>query len=264
VVFVGLGAACLLLLATTTRASGPQQPEPALPEAASAVPSQGFDIELEFASEPTSFPDPYERLNRGTFALHQGIDGWVIGPVARGYGHVTPSFVKAGVRNFFANLDAPADLVNDLLQGEWLDAGSTLARFTINTVAGVGGLFDTAAALGIEPHDSDFGQTLAKTGVGSGPYLVVPLLGPTTVRDGFGALVDAALNPTIYLVGPSLILVSASIEAGGTGLAEREARDEDLRLLEETSVDHYAALRNAYYQNRQAQLERRDTADPAT
>jgi phospholipid-binding lipoprotein MlaA len=165
------------------------------------------------------------------------------------------------VRNFFANLQSPVRLVNDLLQREWGNAGATVMRFLINSVAGGAGFVDTASYVGIDGHDSDFGQTLALGGVRSGPYLVVPILGPTTLRDGFGAVVDTAMNPALYLTAGLSPLAAATIGTGAEGIAEREARADDLRRLEEGSVDHYAAMRSAYVQHRMAEIaERTKTA----
>jgi phospholipid-binding lipoprotein MlaA len=211
------------------------------------------DGDAALDGQAKGYPDPYERMNRRTLAFNDHVDDWVISPATRAYDWALPKPVKTGFRNFFANLQAPAQLVNDLLQGEWHDAGSTVARFAINTVAGFAGLVDTASFMGITPHSSDFGETLARGGVSSGPYLIVPVLGPTTVRDGLGTLVDAALNPTIYLLAPVSPLVTASIEEGSSGFTERAARDDDLRQLRATSVDYYAALRSAYSQNRMAE-----------
>jgi len=228
-------------------------------------PAAADDVDAAFDEPATGYPDPYEQMNRRTLAFNGHVDDWVISPAARAYDSVMPKPVRQGVRNFFANLQAPAQLVNDLLQRQWSDAGSTVARFAINTVAGIGGLVDTASAMGIVPHSSDFGQTLARGGVGSGPYLILPVIGPTTVRDCFGDIVDAALNPTIYLLGPVSPLVTASIEEGSSGFTERAARDNDLRQLRAGSLDYYAALRSAYSQNRMAQTGERPAPDrPAT
>jgi len=223
------------------------------------------DIDATLDGQSAAYPDPYERMNRRTLAFNGHVDDWVISPMARAYDSALPNPVRAGFRNFFANLQAPAQLVNDLLQGEWHEAGSTVARFAINTVAGFAGLVDTASHIGIAPHSSDFGQTLARGGVSSGPYLILPLIGPTTVRDGLGVLVDAALNPTIYLLGPVSPLVTASITEGSSGFTERAARDDDLRQLRASSVDYYAALRSAYSQNRMAETgERPSPTKPPT
>lgn len=211
------------------------------------------DLELELDAQPLSFPDPFERLNRRTLRVNQAVDRWLLSPVTRAYGAVLPEGAKRSVRRFFLNLESPAIFVNDLLQGEIDDAATTVARFSVNTVLGVAGLFDPATSLGLERHEADFGETLAKGGVGSGPYLIVPLLGPTTVRDGIGTLVDVALQPSIYLLGPAP-LVTATVQEGTDGITLREAHDEDLARLEEGSLDYYAALRSAYYQDRMAAL----------
>lgn len=219
-------------------------------------PPSPSDFDIDIDEQPAGFPDPFERLNRRMFAFNRKLDAWVIAPVSRTYGFLMPRPAKAGIRNFLFNLASPVRLVNDMLQGQWDNAGNTAARFAINTVAGVAGFFDTAKHAGLPPHDADFGQTLAKKGVGSGPFLVVPLLGPTTVRDGFGAIVDTAMNPATYLATPvvSSTLLSAGIGAGATGIVERERHDRDLKRLEEGSTDYYAALRSAYYQNRIAEI----------
>jgi phospholipid-binding lipoprotein MlaA len=223
------------------------------------------DIDDALEQQATGYPDPYERMNRRTLAFNGHVDDWVISPMSRAYDWALPRLVRTGFRNFFTNLEAPAQLVNDLLQGQWHDARSTVARFTINTVAGFAGFVDTASCVGIASHSSDFGQTLARGGVGSGPYLILPVIGPTTVRDGFGDLVDAALNPAIYLLAPVSPFVTASIEEGSSGFTERAARDGDLRQLRATSVDYYAALRSAYSQNRMAETgERPRLSDPPT
>lgn len=234
---------------TATAAS----PEPA---AGTGTRAEGADFDIDVEEQPAGFPDPFERMNRRMFAFNRKLDAWVIAPVSRTYGFLMPRPVKAGVRNFLFNIASPVRLVNDVLQGQWGNAGNTAARFAINTVAGVGGFVDTAKHAGIPPHDADFGQTLAKKGVGSGPFLVVPVLGPTTVRDGFGAIVDTAMNPATYLATPvvSSTLLSAGIGASATGIVEREQHDRDLKRLEEGSTDYYAALRSAYYQNRIAEI----------
>ena len=231
--------------------------DPGIGPATAEVPvlaSTADDLDLEIEQQATAFPDPFEAVNRRTFTFNRRVDRWVISPVARAYGAVVPDVAKSGVRNFLANLETPVRLLNDVLQGQWRDAGATISRFGINTLAGFAGLIDTAAYLGIPPHDADFGQTLAVSGVGSGPFLIVPVLGPTTLRDGVGSLVDTAINPTLYLTAGVSPFLTATIGTGAEGIAEREARDRDLTRLEEGSVDFYAALRSAYYQNRIAEI----------
>jgi phospholipid-binding lipoprotein MlaA len=220
---------------------------------ASSRPAGDDDLELELDQQPTSFPDPFESLNRETLSLNQTVDHWVFSPVTRVYGSVMPDRAKRSVRDFFANLESPAIFVNDVLQGHIDDAATTFLRFSVNTIVGIAGLFDPASAMGLERKTADFGQTLARSGVGSGPFLIVPLLGPTTVRDGIGTLVDVAMQPTIYLLGPAPLFV-ASVEEGTEGLTLREQHGADMERLEQASLDYYAALRSAYYQNRMATL----------
>lgn len=215
--------------------------------------AQDEALELELDDRPTSFPDPFESVNRRTLRLNQTVDRWVVAPVADAYGYAVPDRAKRSVRDFLANLESPAIFVNDVLQGELGHAATTVARFSINTVFGLAGLFDPATAMGLDRHTSDFGQTLARNGFGSGPFLIVPLLGPTTVRDGIGTLVDIALQPTIYLLGPAPLVV-ASVQEGTVGLTMREHHGQDLKRLEQASLDYYASLRSAYYQDRMAKL----------
>jgi phospholipid-binding lipoprotein MlaA len=240
--------------------------------ARAASPSAAADDPLfgDAAAASPAFPDPFEPVNRGTFALNRQADRWVIRPITTAYSTVVPGIVRRSIRRFFANLNSPSIIANDVLQCEWRDASVTTARTLLNSTAGLAGLAEVATPLGFPPHHSDFGQTLALVGVGSGPYLIMPLLGPTTLRDGFGVLVDFAFRPTTYLLGSAVLaelipgvpgvpgiqdqFIYGSIQSGGTGLVTREAHAEQLRALEESSVDFYATLRSAYYQNRQAAI----------
>lgn len=231
--------------------------------AAGAAEPTADDLELELDERPTSFPDPFESINRSTLTFNQTLDRWVVDPVADAYGAALPDLAKKSVRDFLANLESPAILINDLLQGEMANAAVTVGRFAINTLIGCAGFFDPATSLGLAGHSSDFGQTLARTGVGSGPYLIVPVLGPTTVRDGLGSIVDVALQPTIYLLGPAPLLV-ASVQEGTAGFTLREQHGADLERLEQASLDYYAALRSAYYQDRMAKLAAEPESAPAS
>ncbi len=201
---------------------------------------------------PEEIDDPLEGLNRAIFFVNGGLDTILIRPIAWVYGNYVPPFAKQRVRNFFTNLNAPVVFANDLLQFEFEDAAETGARFLINSTIGLAGLFDVASEIGLEPHEADFGQTLHTYGVGPGPYLVLPLLGPSTFRDGFGRAVDTLLNPLTWLLEPEENLVIA----GAKGLVQREELLESLDAVRETSVDYYAALRSLYYQNRAVELGR--------
>jgi phospholipid-binding lipoprotein MlaA len=231
-------------------------------------------LAAEFAAAAAAapgYPDPLERFNRGALRFNQQLDRFLIDPLTRVYTFVVPEPGRRAVRRFFANLAAPGILANDLLQFEVADAVCTTTRFAFNTVVGVGGLFDPATFIGWEGHDADFGQTLAVYGVPSGPYLVIPAFGPTTARDAAGAVVGMMFRPTTYLLGPGDQLLYGSIYGGGVGIVAREEHGDELRRLEESSVDFYAALRNAFYQTRTAQIwerqarrERTAGAEPAT
>ena len=215
---------------------------------------EGFD---DFIDDRVAFPDPFETFNRATLSFNRGVDDWVLDPVTDAYQYAVPALVRKSVRHFIANLDSPVVLVNDLLQRQWNEARTTVTRFAINSTFGVAGLFDPATGAGFEMHTSDFGQTLALEGVPSGPYVVLPVLGPTTVRDGAGDVIDLIFRPITFVLGPSGRLVYATLHGGGKGLAVRDEVADDLRMLEESSIDFYAALRNAYFQNRNAVIRQR-------
>jgi phospholipid-binding lipoprotein MlaA len=208
-------------------------------------------------AEPPAYPDPFERFNRSTHRFNVQVDRLVVEPVTNAYTVAVPDPARQTVRRVFSNLNSPAVIMNDLLQGE-LDAFAVaLARFTVNTTVGVGGLFDPATGMGLEEHRTDFGQTLAVAGIGSGPFLVLPVLGPTTVRDGVGTVVDFFFRPTTYVTFGTDQLIYAGLEAGGGGFATREEHNEGLKALRASSIDYYAALRNAYFQSRTAELRER-------
>lgn len=197
--------------------------------------------------------DPLERMNRGTHGLNQDFFVWVVDPLHRAYRFATPSAVRRSVVHFFSNLREPAILVNDLLQFAPLDAGETSARFLINSTLGVAGLFDCATSLGLTGHQTDFGETLAAYHAPAGPYLVVPILGPSTLRDALGGVVDALLRPDVWLLG----LGSVALVSTGSGMATYDIEHERLEALRETSVDYYAALRGAYLLDRDARVKAR-------
>jgi phospholipid-binding lipoprotein MlaA len=215
------------------------------------------EFDAEYDNQPESFPDPLEPMNRKILNFNRGVDRWFVNPITDAYAFIVPEPAQVCVQQFLSNLDSPSIMMNDLLQREWKDAGITLTRFFVNTTVGVGGFFDVAKYNGLPGHKSDFGQTLALMGVPSGAYLVVPILGPVTVRDGTGYIVDLFFQPTTWVLGPSGQLFFNSIHGGSAGIVLREAQKENLRALEESSIDYYAALRNAFYQNRMGQIWRR-------
>jgi phospholipid-binding lipoprotein MlaA len=238
-----------------------------------SAPDPVFDEVADDEALP-GFPDPFEPVNRVTFAINRKIDDWLLEPVMRAYRFVVPAPARRAVRRALLNLDSPVTFVNDILQLEPGDAAVTVARFVVNTTVGVVGLFDVAGEFAdLRGHESDFGQTLALSGLPSGPYLVLPFLGPTNVRDGTGYAVDFLFRPTTYLLTPGgAVFITGLIQPGqeflvttllessteiAEGLTTREAAGPGLDALEASSLDYYAALRNAYYQSRTALIWRR-------
>ncbi len=194
---------------------------------------------------PRSPQDPYERWNRGVYKFNDAIDRGVMKPVARAYVHVLPRFARTGVSNFVSNLTTPTVMINDALQGKGLAALGDLGRFLVNTTAGIGGLFDPASQMGLQRNDEDFGQTLGKWGVHPGPFLELPLLGPSDMRDGPAKIVDIFTYPPTYLH-------NAYESYGLWGLTFIEERA-SLLSLDDTlkrTYDPYVFIRDAYLQRR--------------
>jgi phospholipid-binding lipoprotein MlaA len=190
--------------------------------------------------------DPLETVNRSVYAFNDGLDKAVLRPAARGYKAVVPQPIQTGVSNFFANAKYPVTLVNNLLQGKFKATLSDTARFTLNTTLGLGGILDPATAAGLDVNDEDFGQTLGKWGVPPGPYLVLPLLGPYTLRDGIGSLADDFAEPRAYLEDDSTRWT----------LWAADKFERRVRLLEADAVldragDPYSFVRSAYLQRRE-------------
>ena len=204
--------------------------------------------------------DPLEPLNRGIFKFNTVLDGLLLEPAARMYRMATPQFVRTGVSNFLANLTTPVVLANDLLQGDFQRAELTLGRFMMNTILGLGGLIDVGGKLGMPPrHSEDFGQTLAVYGTGPGPYLVLPLLGPSTGRDATGRVVDLAFDPLTVLgaAGVGIFIDPTAFGMARTGtqtLTFREQTLDEYDELKRSSLDLYAAVRTFYLQYRANQI----------
>ena len=191
--------------------------------------------------------DPFEGFNRAMFAVHEGVDT-VLKPVAKGYDEVTPGPVKMGVGNFFGNLADVWIAVNNLLQGKLTDGASDVGRFFVNSTVGILGLVDVASEIGLDKHDEDFGQTLGYWGVGDGPYLFWPVIGPRNVRDTVGFVVDASADPVGYLEDVSVrnTLMGVRIIDYRASLLPAD------KVVEEAAFDKYNYLRNAYFQNRRS------------
>lgn len=189
--------------------------------------------------------DPWEPLNRGIHEFNDVTDRVLLKPVAKGYKAVVPSFARRGVSNFFDNLGTPRSALNNFLQGKPARGIDDIARFLLNSSLGIGGLLDLASHGGLEEYDEDFGQTLAVWGVPDGPYVVLPFLGPSTLRDAFVRPADIFADPIYYLDDSSVRdkLVVLNIIDVRTRLLSAE------RLLED-SKDRYITIRESYLQNR--------------
>lgn len=190
--------------------------------------------------------DPLERVNRATYKFNDSVDRAVLKPVAKGYKKVTPRFVQTGVTNFFDNLGQPTVIVSDLLQAKFKPALSDTARFVLNTTVGIGGFLDPASAAGLERNDEDLGQAFGKWGVGPGPYLMLPFMGPSDFRDAIGAGGEVFLNPTHYVERDAW-----RYGIMGVGVIDTRAGLLDTEQALSQTFDKYAFIRNAYLQRRE-------------
>ena len=200
--------------------------------------------------------DPFEPVNRFFFRANLVFLDYFLGPIADAYLWAMPDFLEEMVGNALDNVSAPIVLANDILQVEPMRAWETTARFLVNSTAGIGGFFDVATMIGLEEHNEDFGQTLAVWGVGEGPYLVLPLLGPSNPRDAFGKhLVDTFFDPFgLWLSGEDLPHLRNGINALKAVDGYGRVKD-DLEKVRKTSVDYYGALRSLYRQRRATDIE---------
>ncbi len=215
------------------------------------------------SGDVTQAPDPFEKVNRASLSVNLAIDKVVMRPINTVYRTLVPEPGRQAFSNVYENSRSPVILLNDLLQGEPKRAGQTLARFLINSTVGVGGLLDVAAANGIPRHYEDFGQTLGVWGVKNGPYVVVPLLGPTTFRDGVGMAVDVLTDPLFWLFGGFGTNTDEGwAYMGGSMLIAYDSNRDDFEELQRSSIDLYSALRSAYLQHRQSELLNGGAADP--
>lgn len=201
--------------------------------------------------------DSFEKSNRMVFAFNDTVNDAVVHPVVKGYRYAVPSPARTGVRNVLRTLRSPVNLGNQVLQGDVEGAGNVVTRTIINVLVGVGGIFDVAGHEGIEYEVEDFGQTLAIWGVDHGPYLVIPLIGPSSLRDYTGYLVDGYADPLRWYL---FNIEEKGIYYTKTGLNYLDLRESLIDVLEEleaSSIDYYAATRSIYYQSREALVEDR-------
>jgi phospholipid-binding lipoprotein MlaA len=198
--------------------------------------------------------DPLEPLNRGIFEFNRVLDGLLLKNVAELYQTVFPEVVRTAIRNLLANLGEPVVFANDVLQGQGKRAGVTVARFTLNSTLGLAGMIDVATDLGYPQQTGDFGQTLWSWGVPPGPYLVLPLLGPSEPRDAIGGGVDGYIDPFRYLADREDVgeMNDARFVVGGVD--QRAQAIPDLEEIEKTSIDFYSELRSLWRQHRLQEL----------
>lgn len=193
---------------------------------------------------PAKNPDPWEKFNRGVYRFNDVADRYALKPVAKGYKAVTPNLVRTGITNFFTNLRSPLVIMNDLLQGKVKQAGSDTARFVVNSTVGIVGLIDVGARINLPLHDEDFGQTLGVWGVPSGPYLMLPFMGPSSVRDGAGFGVDGVANPRRRVIDREADLILFGVDVVNS-------RASLLDLEDIIQGDRYLFIRDLYLQRRE-------------
>ncbi|MFW9612206.1 MAG: VacJ family lipoprotein [Fluviibacter sp.] len=191
--------------------------------------------------------DPWEGFNRGVFAFNEGVDGVVIKPIAQGYEFIIPEPIRILVTNVFSNLGDVVIGINDLLQGRGEQAFNSFGRVVINTTLGFGGLFDVAGNAGWYKNDNDFGVTFARWGAPSGPFLMLPIVGPSNVRDTFGWAANVAASPLTFVVKDP----TAYYTAWGVNFINTRANLFPAeKIIEEAATDRYSYLRDAFMQNR--------------
>lgn len=209
------------------------------------------------ASQPsttTTEADPYEAMNRQIYAFNSSLDQYVLLPVTKGYRAVTPEVVRTGVNNFFENMREPGYGINNALQGKGNESIESVFRFLVNSTFGVAGLFDVASWIGMQKHEQDFGQTLGTWGMGAGPYLVLPVLGPSSARDFWRWPVGVATNPLTYMVGDDDWATALALGTGDAINARSQMIDAGLDELRANTVDEYSAVRDAFLKLREQSI----------
>lgn len=205
------------------------------------------------AQSPEAY-DPYENTNRQIFAFNQSVDRNVLVPVAEAYRNNVPQPVRDGVHNFLRNVDEPLIFAHDVLQAEPVLAVNTAGRFVVNSTIGFGGIVDVATAMGIPYHPNDLGVTLARWGFPEGAYLIIPVLGPSNLRDAIGKAGDSFGDPGNIVAGNYHVIYASIARSATEGIDERARNIETLADIEKTSLDYYATLRSLYRQRRAAEI----------
>ena len=223
----------------------------ALSDEADKVTTTSSDFQTSFNED--EIYDPIEPINRFIFGFNNIADKIILEPAAKGYRKL-PSPIQSGINNFLSNLRAPLVVVNQLLQGQGKNAAETTGRFFVNSTAGVLGLIDIADKIGLEEKEEDYGQTLATWGVGDGFYVVLPIFGPSNLRDSAGMFLTVATDPfNAYAVkeGEGWIV---PLRTATNAVDKRSKIIDEVNALRNNSVDYYAAVRSSYYQNRKAAI----------
>ena len=204
--------------------------------------------------------DPIEPINRAIFRFNNFADRVVLEPVAKGYKKL-PSPIQSGLSNFLSNLRMPLVVVNQILQGQGQNAIQSSGRFVVNSTAGIFGIFDVAEKMGLEEKEEDFGQTLATWGVGDGFYIVLPLFGPSNLRDTTGMVMTMVTDPiNAYAVSEGEAWM-VPMRTAANAVDQRSKIIDEVNALRDNSVDYYAAVRSSYYQNRKAAIANVDDSE---
>lgn len=209
-------------------------------------------------TDSSAVSDPIQPFNRAMLSLNEFLDKVLFNPIDNVYRTVVPQVAREGVHNVLENVKSPVYLANELLQGDLQGAGNVIKRFAINTTVGVGGVVDMAAKSGMKPNPEDFGQTLAVWGVGSGPYVVWPILGPSTLRDSVGFVGDIAMDPLYWYAHNNDKTGLQYTRAGLTLLDTKDKYRNTMDDLRRNSGDLYTSLQSVYLQRRNAQINDMD------
>lgn len=204
------------------------------------------------ASTPANPDDPWEGWNRSVHSFNEDLDHYIMKPIAKGYEAVTPEPVSQGITNFFSNIDDIGVILNDVFQFKLAQAGKDTGRFFLNTTVGLGGFFDVASEVDLPKNIEDFDQTLGVWGVPSGPYLVLPFIGPSSPRGVFGLVGDALMDPLTYTMFAGAAVSAASTAANAVeGVDKRAGLLSSEKILDEAAVDRYEFIKTAYFQRRE-------------
>jgi phospholipid-binding lipoprotein MlaA len=218
-----------------------------------ATPPPADDQEAVADFEETK--DPLEPTNRAIYAFNNGLDTVIMRPGAKAYRFLVPGPIRGGIHNVLSNLGTPVQLGNDMLEGKPRRAGDTTMRFLVNTTVGVLGIFDVAKNWGYQDHDADFGMTLALWGLPDGPFLFLPVFGPSDPRDAIGLGVNAAMDPFTWVGQGTAVRAFDWSRFAMNGLDQRERHLDDIDSVKKTALDPYATFRSLYRQHRLAQIE---------